>query len=232
MDYFITGTDTGAGKTMCSACVMRALRIRGVEAVYMKPVQTGCEQQDGALMAPDIEFIRHAVGPTGIPAWPDACPYRFRLPASPHLAAAQENTHIEMCRIMESFYRLQEMYPSIIVEGAGGVLVPLNERDTMLDVMKHMGLPVLITCRAGLGTLNHTLLTIQCLQDGGLHCAGLIIVGTEAPNILIEADNLNTLKRMTRLPVIGVIPYDEATARREINRPFLDACAATMELPC
>ncbi|MBM3279107.1 MAG: dethiobiotin synthase [Candidatus Handelsmanbacteria bacterium] len=158
--FFVTGTDTGVGKTLVCAVLMS-----GLEAVYWKPVQSG---EPG-----DTEWVQ---GATGLPAArfaPET--YRFRLPRSPHEAAARQGVEIEL----DAF--CPPRAARLIAEGAGGVLVPLNDRQLMVDLMTHLGLPVLLVARSGLGTLNHTLLSLEALRGRGLEVLGVVVNGPRDP---------------------------------------------------
>lgn len=224
--WFITGTDTGIGKTVVSAMLLLQFKEMGRRVMYMKPVQTGCETRDTERVAPDPEFCLRLAGLTpNADEYADICPYRLLMPTSPHLAAAQENVVISLDRIVSSFRRLQERYDPIIVEGAGGVLVPLNKQDTMLTLMQRLNLPVVVVCRAGLGTLNHTLLTVRAVQDAGLRVEGLVLVQTtNEPWGAIETDNEKTLRRLTKIPIFGRIPYHAALADGTATPGTLRTC--------
>lgn len=222
--YFVTGTDTGVGKTWVSAALMLAHAIALKPAGYMKPVQTGCPQEAGTRIAPDVEWVRQVSGfepPAELEE--SVCPYRFRLPASPHLAAAREGAHVQMDRILAAYQRLAAHYPNLIVEGAGGVWVPLNERETMLDLMRQLNLPVLVVSRPSLGTLNHTLMTVNTLREAGLEVGGIILVQTLPPpadaTLAAEAafimqDNQQTLELWSGLPILGRLPFQECSGDR------------------
>lgn len=228
--WFITGTDTGVGKTVLSAALLLRAKEEGRRAVYMKPVQTGCEPDDGRRCAPDVDTCYRLSGmPRPAEEDRDISPYRLLMPASPHLAAAREGVTISLDRIMDSFHNLQSRHDRIIVEGAGGVLVPLNEQDTMLDLMQRMQMPVIVACRAGLGTLNHTLLTLRALRDAGLTVAGLVPIQTTAAAWAdIEADNQATLQRMGHVPVLGLLTYQPELAKTAAGPDILRSCVRWM----
>ncbi|MBP7830706.1 MAG: dethiobiotin synthase [Kiritimatiellae bacterium] len=201
--WFITGTDTGVGKTAVLAALLCALRRAGRDAAPMKPVQTGCRRTRGGLVPPDLETALRAAGfPPGAARDPRMCPYRFAPACSPHLAAARAGTRIRLSVILKAFRQLAREHSVILVEGAGGLLVPLNERETMLDLMKALALPVVVAARPGLGTLNHTLLTLRELRREGLRVGGVILVCTRPGRWgAIERDNMETLRRRGRVPV-------------------------------
>lgn len=224
--YFITGTDTGVGKTVVAAAVLRALCEAGHDVAYMKPVQTGCVQDDNRRIVPDLEYAYRLAG-LSVPRADSEllCPYRFLMPASPHLAAARESVEISTDTIMDAYEQLTARHAMLIVEGAGGVLVPLNGGQTMIDLMQRMDLPVIVACRAGLGTLNHTLLTLRALRRDGLTVAGLVMVQT-APGSWgdIESDNEATLRRLGQAPVLGRIMYHPALADETADAAIFSAC--------
>lgn len=217
---FITATDTGVGKTVLAAALLAAARAKGINAVPMKPVQTGCVRRGRRIVAPDLEFCLSAAGLDPSPQerqW--MCPYRFILASSPHLAAALARVHISKGGILENFRRILSRHEVVIVEGAGGLLVPINERQTMLDLMRALRLPVLLAARPGLGTLNHTLLSLHALRRAGLRVAGVVLVDrTRRPWGAIERDNLRTIRRLGRVPFVERLPYVPGFARGRPTR--------------
>ena len=217
--YFITGTDTGVGKTTVTASFLNALRGRGLNAMPMKPVQTGCVASDQGWIAPDLNFcLRFAGIDPDQETRAHLCPYRFPLPASPHLAAMQDHTHIHIDALMSHVKWLISRHDVLLVEGAGGVLVPLNETELMLDFMKRLAWPVLVAARPGLGTINHTLLTLRVLRDAGLTVAGVVFVSTgPESDALIEEDNIRIIEKFGSVPVLGRIPYLPMLAKGHID---------------
>jgi dethiobiotin synthase len=182
--FFVTGTDTAVGKTVLSALLCAAL-----DAHYWKPIQTGAdEDSDSRTVAelaelPSTRILAEA--------------YRFGPPVSPHLAARWAGERIDLARIaIPDALRSQ----SLIVEGAGGLLVPVNENQFMLDVMRHLQLPVILASRSTLGTINHTLLSLAALHGAQLAIAGVVLIGE--PN----ADNREAIERYGQVRVLGEIP--------------------------
>ena len=206
---FITGTDTDVGKTVLTSCLLAAMRHRGVNAVPMKPIQTGCEQIDGRLRAPDLDFCLRAAGMTGdIAPYDSMCPYRFVPACSPHLAARQAGTPIDTDRITSEFESLRRQFEIILVEGAGGILVPLGEETMTIDLVKQLDLRVVVATRPGLGTLNHTLLTLFYLREHGARIAGVVFMETKPTTWGdIECDNRATIESLGRVPILGTVPY-------------------------
>ncbi len=189
--FFVTGTDTGVGKTVLSALLVAAL-----DAIYWKPVQTG------ALEGTDRESVR---------AWADAPEaslpperYIFDPPVSPHLAAQQAGVRIALDAITFPPAPEERIW---IVEGAGGAMVPLNERDLMLDLMRHLGLPVIVASRTTLGTINHTLLTLAALRNAQLNIQGVVLIGAE------NIENRRAIEHYGETRVIGHIPILEQIHR-------------------
>lgn len=156
---FITGTDTGVGKTMVSAILLM-----GLGGTYWKPIQSGTEE------GTDTGWVQRATGLGADHFLPET--YRLRHALSPHAAAALEGVRIEM-----DAFRAPETKGPLIAEGAGGVMVPLNERHFMLDLMERLGFPVLLVARRSLGTINHTLLSIEQLRRHGLEVFGVVMNG-------------------------------------------------------
>jgi len=181
-DIFVTGTDTGVGKTVLSALLCAALG-----HVYWKPIQTGTrEDSDRASV------IRYAALPESQTV-PEA--YAFEEPVSPHLAAALAGSRIDL----EAIVRPAVAGP-LVIEGAGGVMVPINERALMLDLMRRLGAPVLLAARTSLGTINHTLLSIRALREAGLEVKGVVMIGES------NRENRRAIEHYGRVPVTGHIP--------------------------
>jgi len=206
---FITGTDTGIGKTIISATLLCALKSKGVDAIYMKPVQTGCLKKPGGLIAPDLEFVLSVS--EFLPTEKERklmAPYRFRRSCSPHLAAALERRNISLSKIMKAFDELKSRHEFVIVEGAGGILTPLARQLSMLDLMKALSLPVIVVARPGLGTINHTLLTLRELRRAKLNVLGIVInYAVKTSLSFIEKDNLQTIERLGNTRIIAELPF-------------------------
>ncbi len=206
---FVTGTDTDAGKTVAVAALLSYLRAKSVDAMSMKPIQTGCEKQNGQWIVPDIAFVLKAAGiEKTLKEQEFLCPFTFEHACSPHLAVSLEKKSICVDTILERYNVLSTQHKTIIVEGAGGILVPINKKDMMLDLMKEMKLPVVLVTRPGLGTINHTLLSINELRRAGLTVAGLIFCETVEPaRNYIERDNRTIISEIGEVPILGDIPY-------------------------
>lgn len=176
--YFVTGTDTDIGKTWAARSLVRSLARRS-PTTYMKPVQTGCFwNSEGNLLAPDYEFVAPEMNIRSENA-DDHVPYRFEPACSPHLAAEMAGVLIQTKVIMDAFRRLNAIAQRIIVEGAGGLYVPLSENTMMIDLISAMKMPVILVTSPRLGTLNHTFLSIEALRSRGLTIAGIMFNNAE-----------------------------------------------------
>lgn len=191
---FITGTDTGVGKTVVSAATLMALRA-AAPAGYWKPVQTGIEADD------DTAAVRALSGADAAEIWDRGV--RLRQPLSPHLSARRAGVTLSVAGVLAEApaEAATEAGRDWVVEGAGGVLVPLSDREDMVDLMHALGLPVLVAARSTLGTINHTRLTVEALRLRGLAVAGLVLVGP--PN----ADSREAVALRTGVPVLGELPW-------------------------
>lgn len=191
--YFVTGTDTGVGKTIASACLIAALRLTD-DVCYWKPIQTGIEEDDDTRMvkslahSPDEEIFFDGV--------------RLEKPLSPHLSARLAGERISIEEILATASRAPKDR-LMIVEGAGGVLVPLNEREMMIELIRDLDLPAIVVARSGLGTINHTLLTLEALRLRGIDVAGVLMNGE--PN----EENRNAVESYGKVRVIAEIPQFE-----------------------
>lgn len=209
---FITGTDTGVGKTYVGAGLAAALREQGIDVGVMKPAETGCLPRKGALAPRDALNLMKAGGvddPLDL-----VNPYRFRAPLAPAVAAAREGKQIEIRRIVSAFRTLARKHACMVVEGAGGIMVPLTNSHNYLDLAGLLGLPVLVVARPGLGTINHTLLTVMALRSRRLRIAGIVINhrSRKRPG-LAERTGPRVIERMSDVPIIGHIAYGQKDFR-------------------
>ena len=216
---FITGTDTGIGKTFVAAVLLKALRDVGVNAAPMKPVQTGCARRRGIWIAPDLEFsldladMRPVDGERELMA-----PYCFQPAWSPHLAAQDAGVRISIPRITGAFRRLAKGRGFVVVEGAGGVLVPIDGRRTMLDLMVALDLPVILVARPGLGTINHTLLSLAAMRQAGLNVSGVVLnQAYPGRRGVIERDNRTVIARLGATPVLADLQHGETVNRAVVQ---------------
>ncbi len=198
--FFVTGTDTGVGKTVVACALVRQLAARGVDVGAMKPIETGVGEQ-GPL---DALALQAAAG--GVDSLDDVCPQRFSLPAAPTVAAIAEARQVEIWAIRRAFERLSARHDCVVVEGAGGLLVPASEEYSMADLARELKLPLLIVARAALGTINHTLLTLEAAVARGLSVAGVVISHSAGPLSGADAANLAALRSALRGSLRGEVP--------------------------
>jgi dethiobiotin synthetase len=203
---FITGTDTGVGKTIVTAAVAAAFTTHGVNTGIMKPITTGVAESSTGLSDPD--WLVSAMGVTDPPDL--ITPYRFRTAAAPLIAAARDGRAIEPARIIGALQALSARHDCVVVEGIGGVLVPITPDLFVVDLARQMGLPVLVVARTSLGSINHTLLTLECLRSRGVPILGLIFNNpARPPSVPDESDTIQTILRVSGLRSFGELPYCE-----------------------
>ena len=205
---FITGTDTGVGKTIVAGLLGRFLLDRGYRAITQKWIQTGPGgfPKDIArhldLMKKKKRDIKDYL--------PYVSPYSFKFPASGHLAAKLEQKTIKKDRIKKSFLFLKDRFDSVIVEGIGGALVPFNQKGLVIDIAEELNLPVLLVVANKLGCINHTLLTIEAIKKRGMKIVGIIFNNNKAverKENIISKDNPRIIKKLTGEKVLGILPY-------------------------
>ena len=215
--YFITGTDTGVGKTVATAALAAALQQIGRRVVPFKPVQTGWTP-DGGLTA-DAEFVARVIE-SDEPL--DAiCPYRLPDPLAPNLAARRAGVTIDLDHLAERWSALSKRHEVVLVEGAGGLLVSITDAITVAGLAAQLALPLVIVIRPGLGTLNQTCLAVEAARRRGLTIAGYLISGFPAtPDLATRLNPIELGRLLPDIPLIGVLPHDPDidTERGRIGR--------------
>ncbi|HTN54338.1 MAG TPA: dethiobiotin synthase [Anaeromyxobacter sp.] len=206
---FVTATDTGVGKTEVSCALLLAARAAGLDAVGMKPAQSGEAPGESS----DAERLRVAAG--GVEPLEAICPYRFGPPLAPAVAARLEGREVSLARIVAAARALAARHAALLVEGAGGLLVPLTERESFADLASALGLPVLLVARAGLGTVNHTALTVEALRRRGLRLAGIVLNRTGPTDDPSVPHNAAEIARITGCEPAAVLPWEPDIAVRE-----------------
>jgi dethiobiotin synthetase len=202
---FVTGTDTGVGKTLVTATAASALKAQGVNAGVMKPIAAG--PADGHELS-DPDWL------LSVTETRDAAdlvtPYRFQLAAAPLVAASHANVAIDPTRITQALQTLSSRHDCVLVEGIGGVLVPITTDLFVVDLIKRLGLPVLLVTRPGLGSINHTLLTLDCLRTRGVPILGLVFNCPARPSsVPDESETIPTILRLSHVRSFGELPYCE-----------------------
>lgn len=201
---FVSGTDTGCGKTTVGRALCRALHLRGLEVGVTKPVESGCLREGGRLVAADAEALARAAGCRYLPD-EVICPNRLELPASPERAAEAVGRVLDSETFLRALAAAREEADFVVAEGAGGLLVPVTSSLMMADVAALLELPLLIVARDALGTVNHTLLTLEAVRARNLDLAGVVFSAVEpAPSRL---DNLQAVETYGRVKVLGRLPF-------------------------
>ena len=211
--YFITGTDTHVGKTLIASALLRAFVSRGFRAVGMKPVAAGCEETAGGLRCADVESLRAAGNVAAPPELVN--PYALVLPVAPHIAAERAGVEIGIGTVLDAFRRLQAMSDVVVVEGVGGFMVPLNQREDSADMAEQLGVPVILVVGMRLGCLNHALLSAQVMKQRGLRLAGWVANQIE-PGMPFLRENVAALEHGLQAPLLGEVPYQEGLSADEV----------------
>jgi dethiobiotin synthetase len=202
--YFITGTDTGAGKSLVAAAFLKAAASRGVSTVGVKPVAAGCEETPDGPRSEDALLLRQ-YSSIAMP-YEMSNPVSLRLPVAPHLAAAQEGRKLDAGRL-EGFCRavLMKRAGLTLIEGAGGWQVPLNGRQSLADLAKLLGVPVILVVGMRLGCINHALLTARAIHADGLELAGWVANRID-PDMALADENIDAIAERMSAPCLGRIP--------------------------
>jgi dethiobiotin synthetase len=210
MSYFITGTDTGVGKTLVSCALLHGFAAQGKSVVGMKPVAAGCA--DGG-QHDDVRQLRAASNV--LASGGQINPYCFVQPVAPLLAAHFIGIGISFARIEESFSELNAQAEVVIVEGAGGFRVPLNDEQDSADLAQRLGLPVVLVVGMRLGCLNHALLTAEAIAARGLTLAGWVANMLDA-DMAMPQENIAALRQRIHAPLLGIVPYRAQPDAREV----------------
>jgi dethiobiotin synthetase len=198
---FVSGTDTGVGKTRVGCALLAAARERGLDVGVMKPIETGVDAR-GPL---DALALLEAGGCAD--ALDLVCPQRFALPAAPSVAAAAEGRRVDLAAIDRAFETLAARHDAMLVEGAGGLLVPIEPGLDMTHLASRLGLPVLVVARAALGTINHTRLSVEALEARAIPLVGVAISHVEGPNSEADDANLAALIDWLGERFVGALPH-------------------------
>jgi dethiobiotin synthetase len=212
---FITGTDTEVGKTLVAGAIADWFRRRGARVAVCKPVATGCEKRREGLVSQDAEFLAHHAN-AKFPL-DTICPQRFLEPLAPAVASERAKQPIEWNAIESAIQSMSRQSDVLIVEGVGGVMVPMDRKHLVLDVIGWLGLPAVVVARAGLGTINHTLLTVKALRDANIEVAGMVInrYPPETPPVA-EETNPRSIEKWGHVPILCVVPEFKGPAIPEL----------------
>lgn len=212
--YFITGTDTGIGKTVVSCALLHRFAASGKRVVGMKPIVAGREKGQWV----DVDLLRAASNIQM--SHEQANPYAFIPPIAPHIAAQQAGISIDLSVIQQASMALQKFADIVIAEGAGGFLVPLDDQRDGADLAQALNFPVILVVGLRLGCLNHALLTAQAIRASGSQLAGWVANCID-PDMLELEMNINTLKQRLNCPLLGVLPF-KSGVDSDYFSPFLD----------
>jgi dethiobiotin synthetase len=210
--FFITGTDTGVGKTLIAGALIRTIAYLGKKVCGMKPVESGCGRHGDVLIPFDGMFLKqvsHTDEPLAL-----ITPCCLESPLAPMAAAEADAKDIDITAIGAAFSKLSGRYEVLVVEGIGGLMVPIAQDYYALDLARQLALPLVVVARPGLGTINHIMLTVNCALKAGLSVAGIVInYGQPPENSLAEQTNPKLLARISPVPLIGIFPH--LTGREE-----------------
>ncbi len=218
---FVTGTDTGIGKTWSSCALIVALRARGLRTVGMKPVASGCVMTAHGLRNEDAEALIAVSDP--VPAYADCNPFAYALPIAPHLASAEAHHVLTLQPIIDAYARLARGADRIVVEGVGGWAVPLSADLMQADLVRALDLPVILVVGLRLGCLNHALLSARAIDADGCRLAGWIANHFDT-DMSFAQENIDTLRARIAVPLLGVLDH-AADAGARAFAPALDTGA-------
>jgi len=221
---FVTGTDTGVGKTLIAAALLRALRMRGHKVAGMKPVASGARQTaDGWINEDALALMAEASEPA---PYRIVNPYSFDPAVAPHIAAVEAGIRIDLREIERAFRILSGLADVVVVEGAGGWLTPLNERESFADLSRAIHAKVVLVVGMRLGCLNHALLTAQAIQASGQRLVGWVANGVDA-RFERASDNLRSLEQRLTAPLLGSVPH-QAQPSASASSEFLNVDLLTL----
>ncbi|HOV90285.1 MAG TPA: dethiobiotin synthase [Syntrophorhabdaceae bacterium] len=217
---FITGTDTGVGKTTISACLAAFLSIKKkLNVGVMKPFESGLSKRNKDQLPWDAICLKEASGS------PDdlnmISPYTFEAPLAPEVAASLENIQIDLSMLDRIYKKMVNEHDITIIEGAGGVLVPIKRKFFYGDLIKKWACPTIIVSRLGLGTINHTLLTVGYLRTRGIKIVGVILNNNDGTGDLAAKTNPEILSAYLNCPILGIFPYKKNLLKEGMNRQHL-----------
>jgi len=202
--YFVLGTDTDCGKTHVTCKLVAAAQARNQSVMALKPVASGCAVHDGVLISEDVVRLQRAL----CDQTTELCPWRLSAPIAPHLAAAAQGETLSVDAIADfCMSSAWDQYDVVFIEGAGGLMVPLDGLFTWVDFLQQTGLPVILVVGLRLGCINHALLTHEVLKFKGIKCVGWIANMLE-PTMLAPAENITTLQSALDIPLLAQVPYE------------------------
>jgi dethiobiotin synthetase len=219
--FFITGTDTGVGKTLIAGAFIKTIQFLGKKVCGMKPVESGCGRQGEVLVPCDGTFLKqvsHVDEPLIL-----VTPCCLESPLAPMAAAEVDGRDLDISGIGRAFSELSGRYEVLVVEGIGGLMVPITKDYYALDLARELGLPLIVVARPGLGTINHIMLTVHCALRTGLTVAGIVINYGQSPeNSLAERTNPKLLSQISPVSLIGTFPYLNSREEDAITKAAIE----------
>jgi dethiobiotin synthetase len=214
---FVTGTDTGIGKTVISSAISAFFSLRKQMNVgVMKPFECGLSKTDKDLLPWDAICLREASGSND--DLNIISPYTLEAPVAPEVAAMLEHVNIDINMVDKIYQNLKKSHDLLVIEGAGGVLVPIQENFFFIDLIQKWNAPTLVVSRLGLGTINHTLLTIHLLKERGIKVLGVVLNNTEGLGDLPAQTNPDILRKYLDVPVLGIFPHVKDLLKGSVDR--------------
>jgi len=201
---FVSGTDTGIGKTRATLALLEAFKSRGLTVAGMKPIASGCEERKSVLTNQDALAIQSCS--SGQIEYADINPYAFAPPIAPHIAAARAGITVDPLAIQDSFHKLAKTYDRIVMEGVGGWRVPLSMDYSTVDLVNSLHLPVVLVVALRLGCINHALLSFECMQNDAVTVAGWIANRLD-PDYGETAETIQFLEQHIQAPLLGILPF-------------------------
>lgn len=231
--FFITGTDTEVGKTLVAGALIQKMRAQGIHALGFKPVVAGTYQdRDGKILNEDLETLRLASQLK--PEQLVLCPYVFELPIAPHIASGKLGINLELKIMTDAYEQIRSQAEAVIVEGAGGFLVPINTAENLSDLAQKLDLQIIMVVGMRLGCINHALLTKEAISSRQLKIAGWV-ANTLSSEMPFLEENVKYLQSKLRAPLLGVIPTLPEVLRKQMNAPYtleaLQFAAQHLSLP-
>ncbi|MGQ3685197.1 MAG: dethiobiotin synthase [Candidatus Loosdrechtia sp.] len=215
--FFITGTDTGVGKTLITGGLATLYKSRGVNVGVMKPIATGCKRMNNDLISDDAVFLKLSAETDD--EYDLINPVRFEQSLAPVVAARLSNSKVDLEKVHEAFDTLLDRHDMLLVEGIGGLLVPIDEYYFVVDLANELELPLIVVCRNALGTINHTLLTVSYARQHGIEVKGIVInEPCENNDDILKKTNIDEIRRLTGVPILGNIPFDKELDIQSFNK--------------
>jgi dethiobiotin synthetase len=229
---FITGTDTGVGKTIVTSAIAHVLKLHGKSVGVMKPIATDSKWRNEKLISKDAQFLKQTVSlddPLEL-----INPVRFEMPLAPKVAAKLEGREVNLQDVFSAYKTLSKKYEYLVIEGIGGIGVPIKDDYVVANLIKDLDLPLIVVSRPTLGTINHTYLTVKFAQSMGLTVKGVIINRMPHHKGIAEQTNPKAIEQLCKIPIVGIVPYDEKTSlsKGKIGNTILESLDNPNLLDC